>query len=224
MRSRFVWNDGVLVDAVQEGYWLVLDNANLCNASVLDRLNSLLEPDGQLIISEQHNADGGVRKIKPHPDFRIILTVDPRYGELSRAMRNRSLEVFLDQAHDQKPAARVPMYPWTASVSRLRGLLLKVQDQGSAMPFLDNLSWADLELLKMQLSPQLGSQQLFMGLRPIIEGYVAGNENIWPRIQEQMSLLQNVKPPQALVLGYQPQQLILNAPMFSGLDARSLRS
>ncbi|CRK19155.1 hypothetical protein BN1723_017759, partial [Verticillium longisporum] len=37
---RFEWLDGVIVKALQTGQWLVLDNANLCNASVLDRLNS----------------------------------------------------------------------------------------------------------------------------------------------------------------------------------------
>ncbi|KAK3322472.1 hypothetical protein B0H66DRAFT_590209 [Apodospora peruviana] len=94
---RFEWLDGVIVRAVDAGAWLVLDNANLCSASVLDRLNSLLErPNGTLSINE-HSAPGGQpRVIVPHPDFRIFLTVDPRYGELSRAMRNRSLEIYLD--------------------------------------------------------------------------------------------------------------------------------
>ena len=94
---RFEWLDGVIVRAVETGAWLVLDNANLCSASVLDRLNSLLErPNGSLSINE-HSAPGGKpRVIELHPDFRIFLTVDPRYGELSRAMRNRSIEVYLN--------------------------------------------------------------------------------------------------------------------------------
>lgn len=97
---RFEWLDGVIVRAMESGKWLVLDNANLCNASVLDRLNSLLErPDGFLSINEHSGSDGEPRIIKPHPDFRIFLTVDPRYGELSRAMRNRSVEIYLDAVH-----------------------------------------------------------------------------------------------------------------------------
>lgn len=93
---RFEWLDGVIVQALQKGEWLVLDNANLCSASVLDRLNSLLEPEGSLIINEHCGADGEPRVIKPHPDFRIFLTVDPRYGELSRAMRNRAVEIYVE--------------------------------------------------------------------------------------------------------------------------------
>ncbi|ODV67088.1 midasin [Hyphopichia burtonii NRRL Y-1933] len=93
---RFEWFDGLLVKAVEKGNWLVLDNANLCSPSVLDRLNSLLETNGSLIINECSSADGQPRTLKPHPNFRLFLTVDPKYGELSRAMRNRGVEVYMD--------------------------------------------------------------------------------------------------------------------------------
>ncbi|KAI6781079.1 Midasin [Emericellopsis cladophorae] len=98
---RFEWLDGVIVKALQQGQWLVLDNANMCNASVLDRLNSLLEPNGFLSINEHCEPGGEPRVVKPHPDFRIFLTVDPRYGELSRAMRNRAVEIYI---HTPPPA------------------------------------------------------------------------------------------------------------------------
>ncbi|KAG5419016.1 hypothetical protein I9W82_003735 [Candida metapsilosis] len=93
---KFEWFDGLLVQAVEEGRWLVLDNANLCPPSVLDRLNSLLETNGTLIVNECTLANGEPRVIKPHPQFRLFLTVDPKYGELSRAMRNRGVEVYMD--------------------------------------------------------------------------------------------------------------------------------
>ncbi|CAM1505364.1 Fc.00g110010.m01.CDS01 [Cosmosporella sp. VM-42] len=95
---RFEWLDGVIVKALQAGQWLVLDNANMCNASVLDRLNSLLEPSGFLSINEHCGPGGEPRIIKPHPEFRIFLTTDPRYGELSRAMRNRAVEIHIHTA------------------------------------------------------------------------------------------------------------------------------
>jgi midasin (ATPase involved in ribosome maturation) len=41
--SCFEWVDGVLLHALEAGHWLLLDNVNFCSASVLDRLNSLLE-------------------------------------------------------------------------------------------------------------------------------------------------------------------------------------
>ena len=74
---------------------MVLDNANLCNPSVLDRLNPLLEPHGLLYLNECGNTAHGPRVIAPHPDFRLFLTFDPKHGEVSRAMRNRGIELFL---------------------------------------------------------------------------------------------------------------------------------
>lgn len=93
--SRFEWVDGPLVQAMKHGNWLLLDGANLCNPSVLDRLNSLCETDGVLTLSERGFVNGAVQVIKPHPNFRLFMTVDPQYGELSRAMRNRGVEIFL---------------------------------------------------------------------------------------------------------------------------------
>ncbi|KAJ3725477.1 hypothetical protein C8R42DRAFT_444646 [Lentinula raphanica] len=93
--GRFEWIDGPLVRALKEGYWLLLDDANLCNPSVLDRLNSLCESDGFLTLSEKGFIDGQIQTLKPHPNFRLFMTVDPQFGELSRAMRNRGVEVSL---------------------------------------------------------------------------------------------------------------------------------
>jgi midasin len=102
---RFEWLDGVIVRAIERGQWLVLDNANLCSASVLDRLNSLLErPDSFLSINEHSGPDGEPRIVKPPPNFRIFLTMDPRYGELSRAMRNRSVEIYVEPIQESKAA------------------------------------------------------------------------------------------------------------------------
>lgn len=98
---KFEWFDGLLVKAVENGNWLILDNANLCNPSVLDRLNSLLEMGGQLIINECNSANGEPRVVEPHPNFRLFLTMDPKYGELSRAMRNRGVEMFVDSLVDR---------------------------------------------------------------------------------------------------------------------------
>jgi hypothetical protein len=78
-----------------QGHWLLVDNVNFCAPSVLDRLNGLLEPGGALVLNERGVLDGQVPTIIPHPDFRLILAMDPRNGEISRAMRNRSLELFL---------------------------------------------------------------------------------------------------------------------------------
>ncbi len=85
-----------MVEALRTGCWLVLENANLCPSSVLDRLNSLCEAGGQLLLSEKGSQDGsGAERIAPHANFRIFMTMDPKHGELSPAMRNRGVELHL---------------------------------------------------------------------------------------------------------------------------------
>jgi midasin len=112
--ARFQWVDGILIRSLEQGKWLVLDNANLCSSAVLDRLNSLLEPNGYLSINEHSTDDGEARIVRPHPDFRIFMTMDPKYGELSRAMRNRAVEICLldadhDASQDDRPAVQYPL-------------------------------------------------------------------------------------------------------------------
>ena len=91
----FEWMDGILVQALERGDWLVLDNVNLCNPTVLDRLNPLLEPGGVLMLNERGLVNGQVTMVKPHPNFRLFLCMDPQRGEISRAMRNRGVEISL---------------------------------------------------------------------------------------------------------------------------------
>ncbi|KAI1174155.1 hypothetical protein F4777DRAFT_406432 [Nemania sp. FL0916] len=148
---RFEWLDGIIVHALQKGEWLVLDNANLCSASVLDRLNSLLEPEGRLIINEHCGADGEPRIIKPHPDFRVFLTVDPRHGELSRAMRNRAVEIYIEP---QSPTAT----NWAGKIADIEAKLDRYKSMIAAMAHdttqgtrlsrlaIDTLSLGDLNL------------------------------------------------------------------------------
>ncbi|CAL1712480.1 unnamed protein product [Somion occarium] len=93
--GRFEWVDGPLVTALKEGSWLLLDDANLCSPSVLDRLNALCEINGYLTLNEKGATDGQVQTIRPHPGFRLFMCVSPQYGDLSRAMRNRGVEIAL---------------------------------------------------------------------------------------------------------------------------------
>ena len=152
---RFEWLDGVIVRAVETGAWLVLDNANLCSASVLDRLNSLLErPNGILSINEHSGPGGEPRIIKPHADFRIFLTVDPRYGELSRAMRNRSIEIYLG-ALPAGTAAVERIAPVEGSLHRFHaaaGILDQQAEDGQLVPLaFDVLSLGDSNHLETYL-------------------------------------------------------------------------
>ncbi|KIY74066.1 P-loop containing nucleoside triphosphate hydrolase protein [Cylindrobasidium torrendii FP15055 ss-10] len=95
MSAQFEWYDGPLVEAMRQGHWLLMDGANLCNPSVLDRLNSVCEVDGVLTLNERGQVDGDAVVVTPHPSFRLFMSADPQYGELSRAMRNRGIEITL---------------------------------------------------------------------------------------------------------------------------------
>ncbi|XP_038203307.1 midasin isoform X3 [Arvicola amphibius] len=96
----FEWVDSMLVQALKSGDWLLMDNVNFCNPSVLDRLNALLEPGGVLTINERGLVDGATSTVTPHPSFRLFLSMDPVHGEISRAMRNRGLEIYISGEGD----------------------------------------------------------------------------------------------------------------------------
>jgi midasin (ATPase involved in ribosome maturation) len=95
-RGSFEWVDGTLVEAMERGEWVVVENVNFCAASVVDRLNPMLEPGGSLLISECGlDASGMPRIIRASPSFRIFFTLDPSLGDVSRALRNRCVEIAL---------------------------------------------------------------------------------------------------------------------------------
>ncbi|GAB2222234.1 hypothetical protein Drorol1_Dr00013440 [Drosera rotundifolia] len=94
---KFEWASGLLINAIEKGEWVVLEDANLCNPTILDRINSLAESNGSITINECGNVEGKPLVVHPHPEFRLFLTVNPTYGEVSRAMRNRGVEIVMMQ-------------------------------------------------------------------------------------------------------------------------------
>ena len=101
--SGFSWIDGPLVEAIKEGKWIMLEDANLCNPAVLDRLNPLLEGSNSYFMLNE--STGSMERLTPHKDFRLFLAWDPSAGgEISRAMRNRGIEVFFMRQNAHVPA------------------------------------------------------------------------------------------------------------------------
>ncbi|KAF2112738.1 hypothetical protein BDV96DRAFT_580311 [Lophiotrema nucula] len=147
--ARFQWVDGILIQALEQGKWLVLDNANLCSSAVLDRLNSLLEPNGYLSINEHSTSDGEAQVVRPHPDFRIFMTMDPRYGELSRAMRNRAVEIsLLPETSELKDDIKLPAYPLESQGYRFRHFQGDEDDlEDTLAARFEHLSVADNQML-----------------------------------------------------------------------------
>ena len=49
------WQDGMVVTAMQRGWWIVLDELNLAEPQILERLNPVLERYPTLVLSEHDN-------------------------------------------------------------------------------------------------------------------------------------------------------------------------
>jgi midasin len=86
--GKLVFQEGVLVEAVRKGYWVILDELNLAPSEVLEALNRLLDDNRELHIVETQ------KTIKAHANFRIFATQNPTEGyggrkELSEAFKNR---------------------------------------------------------------------------------------------------------------------------------------
>lgn len=51
---KFKWYDGVLLDALKNGSWIVLEELNLASQSVLEGLNAILDHRGTVFIPEMN--------------------------------------------------------------------------------------------------------------------------------------------------------------------------
>lgn len=94
--GRFEWVDSVVVKAISKGHIVRLENVNLASSAILDRLNPIFESNGKMLLSEKGvGKDNKPEIIKKNTEFRIFLTLDPKHGEISRAMRNRCIELAI---------------------------------------------------------------------------------------------------------------------------------
>ncbi|KAM3416745.1 Midasin [Cercospora zeina] len=230
-KARFEWIEGPLIEAIQEGKWVVLDNANLCSPSVLDRLNGLMEPNGVLIVNEHSAPNGSAQIIKPHPGFRIFLIVDPKLGELSRAMRNRAVEIYLGDLQTDAVASTTMLHP-ESSMTRfgaLRQVTAVVRDEfinhvardhcGLAdeklmVRFEHDTAWDDQSCDATKASPsssQVGVQTLYQGVTNALQ---APADYARVQVSSPMSLI-TVHPLNNQPLVQQSQQVYTTAMLFA---------
>jgi len=96
-QALFEWQDGPLVTAMKEGHIFLLDELSLAEDAVIERLNSVLEPERMLLLAEK--GDGSMDEIRAHPNFCILGTMNPGgdFGkhELSPALRSRFTEIWV---------------------------------------------------------------------------------------------------------------------------------
>lgn len=96
--TMFEWQDGPLVQSMQEGAVFLIDEISLAEDSVLERLNSVLEPTRSILLPEKGSQD--LEEIVAKEGFLIIGTMNPGgdFGkkELSPALRNRFTEIWVE--------------------------------------------------------------------------------------------------------------------------------
>jgi len=91
--SPWMWQDGLLVQAMRRGWWVILDEVNLAEPQILERLNSVLEDTPSLTLTEFDNSVLGAGGEPIHEDFRLFATMNPAdyagRSVLSPAWRDR---------------------------------------------------------------------------------------------------------------------------------------
>lgn len=94
--GKLVFKEGVLVQAMKNGYWIILDELNLAPSDILEALNRVLDDNRELFIPETQEL------IRAHPNFMLFATQNPPglYGGrkmLSRAFKNRFVELHFSE-------------------------------------------------------------------------------------------------------------------------------
>ena len=92
----WVFQEGYIPQAMRHGWWVVLDEVNLAEPQVLERLNPVIELPPSLVLSEGDGKVFGSRGTVPvAPEFHLFATMNPAEyagrSVLSSAFRDRLL-------------------------------------------------------------------------------------------------------------------------------------
>ena len=83
------WVDGVLTEAMRNGDWIALDEINAALPEVLFVLQSVMDDDGYLVLTEKDDKE----IVRKHPNFRLFASCNPPdYAgtkEMNRALLSR---------------------------------------------------------------------------------------------------------------------------------------
>ncbi len=83
------WKDGILLEAMKKGQWLILDELNMALPEIIALLNAVMDDDYQLVVDEHEH-----ETVQPHENFRIFACINPSdeyvgTKELNRALLDR---------------------------------------------------------------------------------------------------------------------------------------
>lgn len=156
-QALFEWHDGPLVSAMRSGALFLLDELSLADDSVLERLNSVLEPSRTLVLAEKGGIGLDHNTIIGTENFAVISTMNPGgdFGkkELSPALRNRFTEIWVPSLSSREDLEQIISVSWTdSSLSELGPLML------------DFLEWFAAEVVS--------SHDSGIGLRDILVGFL----------------------------------------------------
>jgi cobaltochelatase CobS len=92
------WVDGVLIEAMKNGYWFHCDEINAASPEINFVYHSLLDDDGKVVLVEK-----GHEVVVPHPNFRFFAAMNPPADyagtkELNKALMSRFSVVNVDFA------------------------------------------------------------------------------------------------------------------------------
>lgn len=98
----FAFVEGSLIKALQNGYWVLLDEINLANAETLECLSGLLEgKHGSLSLPEK----GDKKPVNRHENFTLFACMNPSTDvgkkDLPAGLRNRFTEIYVDELTDK---------------------------------------------------------------------------------------------------------------------------
>lgn len=98
----FAFIEGSLVKAVENGYWVLLDEINLANAETLECLSGLLEDSqGSLCLLER----GDKKPVKRNRNFTLFACMNPSTDvgkkDLPDGLRNRFTEFFVEELNEK---------------------------------------------------------------------------------------------------------------------------
>ncbi len=80
------WRDGVLVEAMKRGQWLILDELNMALPEIIAVLNAVMDDDKALLLDDHENEE-----IKAHPNFRIFACINPTEDYVGTKELNKAL-------------------------------------------------------------------------------------------------------------------------------------
>jgi MoxR-like ATPase len=91
----WAWQEGVIPKAMREGWWVILDEINLAEPAVAERLNPALERQPSLVLTEGDGTRFGPGGVPVADGFMVFATMNPSDGAyggrnaLSPALRDR---------------------------------------------------------------------------------------------------------------------------------------